>query len=525
MTRSALLVFLLLITAYINSFAQPTTLSSTISNGNHVQYTINNPQIINGIPAATFTILGDGRYTINPNPTHDYQSIAAFEPEVYSLAAYQPTSPVKLIDPTNPSGQIFVNSITSTPPLPPPYISPSRHVKVGQSWRAADGNEWIYMITFRHPGGNVSGNVGGSIDFALDNNLRYLGRIEPQGSNSNWVSVSSEPAIGSLGGSVRWNFSNLNTTDIRTVYVRVELPANSNIKSLSSNTSVIWQDSQENIEEESTPVDSDVFIAAHDPNKIIVHTPCLEGEYPGLQKLEYTIHFQNIGSYYANTVQIAFHPHWSFLLNSVDVIKTSAPISGIEIDPITGYIYFTLPNINLPGMQQWYPYSYSPDQTTGYLTFSICVDGMIPSNFPIEVDADIYFDQLPAVNTGITTFHTSDNCAKIPVCDDDLSEAFNLEIPQIEMEDADLSRFVHVYPNPVAEKLNIDFKMTEIQGGIVHIDLYNSSGQLQKTIFKGTKNNGNHNIDINISDLPASTYFLKMQVGNQYITKRFIKME
>jgi hypothetical protein len=523
--RTALLGLIFTFFSYVSVSAQPTTSLSTAQNTNNVQFTIVNPITVANVPPSSFTLFGDGKFTMNPTPSHDYRSIATYEPEVYSVKAYDLTDVLKLVDPTNPPGSININSISSNNNPPPPFIRTGRNIRTGQSWRAAEDNEWIYIISFRHPGGSLSGNANGSIRFSLDPNIEYVRVIEPQGDNANWAVVDNQPGYGQ-SGDISWDFSNLNTTEIRNLYVRVGLPPNMYGSRLLSDLSITWRDNQSNEEQEMQQVASDVFRYAHDPNKIIVHTPCLLGDEPAMQKLRYTVHFQNIGSYYANTVQVEVNPHWTFDVGSLTVINSSDPMSNVEVDPFTGKFYFTFPNINLPGTQQTFPinYSYTPDQTTGYVTFEICVSEMIPVSEPIDIDADIYFDQLAPINTGVTTIHASDHCVEIPYCDLDMA-GYQVVNPKVETSQMKMAPVVNIYPNPVGEQLNLSFNMTDATGGVVQIELYNFSGQIQKTIFEGFKNNGTHSLDIDVSDLPVGTYLVKMQIGNHNTTERFIKLE
>ena len=81
-----------------------------------------------------------------------------------------------------------------------------------------------------------------------------------------------------------------------------------------------------------------------------------------------------------------------------------------------------------------------------------------------------------------------------------------------DVENVEMS-LLTVYPNPASEKL-----MVESQFVVNQYDIYNVNGAmiLSKTV------NGK-SFEINVSELPAGTYLIKMTADGMVQTKRFVK--
>ena len=80
-----------------------------------------------------------------------------------------------------------------------------------------------------------------------------------------------------------------------------------------------------------------------------------------------------------------------------------------------------------------------------------------------------------------------------------------------------------VYPNPVLNQINIDLETeydSSIDGGI-----YDAIGQVIKKVDKSSVSAGMTNIRMDVSDLPAGTYLIRMQVGKQVIFEKITKAE
>ena len=80
-----------------------------------------------------------------------------------------------------------------------------------------------------------------------------------------------------------------------------------------------------------------------------------------------------------------------------------------------------------------------------------------------------------------------------------------------------------VYPNPVLNQINIDLETefdSDIDGGI-----YDAIGQVIKKVDRNNVSAGLTSLKVDVSDLPAGTYLLRMQVGKQVIFEKITKAE
>lgn len=107
-------------------------------------------------------------------------------------------------------------------------------------------------------------------------------------------------------------------------------------------------------------------------------------------------------------------------------------------------------------------------------------------------------------NVGPMIPSTAQNCSAII----GLDELFNNDIALI------------AYPNPADELLNLSFKLS--RNANIKVSLYDYMGKEIKTIDKGKQYIGTQTIQINIADVAAGFYFLRMQLNNRIETVKLI---
>lgn len=78
-----------------------------------------------------------------------------------------------------------------------------------------------------------------------------------------------------------------------------------------------------------------------------------------------------------------------------------------------------------------------------------------------------------------------------------------------------------VYPNPSGEKAYLNFTLPE--GGPITIELFNSNGQLLKTITNSPFEAGNHQLDMDMNGLPGGIYWVKFSSETNIETIKLIK--
>jgi hypothetical protein len=79
----------------------------------------------------------------------------------------------------------------------------------------------------------------------------------------------------------------------------------------------------------------------------------------------------------------------------------------------------------------------------------------------------------------------------------------------------------NVFPNPIGSNFAISF----IADGSKEVNaaLYSSDGALVNNLYSGTVNSGSFSNEFNVSSLPQGVYLLRVNSGNQSITKRVFK--
>ena len=146
-----------------------------------------------------------------------------------------------------------------------------------------------------------------------------------------------------------------------------------------------------------------------------------------------------------------------------------------------------------------------PDSTTdyegsiGYFQYRIKPLPNLPLGTQIENTAYIYFDY----NTPIVTNTTQNNFQTVV-------STFNVD---------DNANQLKVFPNPANEMLSISLQNYNIENCII-------TNALGQTVYNSANEiNANHKILLNISNLSAGVYFVKVRSSNGAYTAKFIKSE
>jgi hypothetical protein len=135
----------------------------------------------------------------------------------------------------------------------------------------------------------------------------------------------------------------------------------------------------------------------------------------------------------------------------------------------------------------------------GYFQYRIKPLPNLPLGTQIENTAYIYFDY----NAPIITNTTQNNFQTVV-------STFNGN---------DDSNQLKVFPNPANELLNISLQNSAIQNCII-------TNALGQTVYNSANEiNGNHKIQLNISNLNQGVYFVKVRASNGSYNAKFIKSE
>ncbi len=91
----------------------------------------------------------------------------------------------------------------------------------------------------------------------------------------------------------------------------------------------------------------------------------------------------------------------------------------------------------------------------------------------------------------------------------------------VEIIDQPIS-YISVYPNPASDKLTINYQLKK--SAVVNINLIDLQGKQHMALNKEAKAIGIETESLNISQLPPGVYFLRLQAGNDVVTKKVVKL-
>jgi len=206
--------------------------------------------------------------------------------------------------------------------------------------------------------------------------------------------------------------------------------------------------------------------------------------------LEYMIHFQNYGNYFAQNVVVTCQLNDKLEWKSLKPIYSSFPAT-ISISE-TGLMQYSFKNINL------YPNNWVEELSKGFFTFTIKTKSGLTPLTKIENEADIYFDFNEPVRTNIalnTIEKLSDNEDSI-----------------------DNSLIQKIYPNPASFEINV--LLSRAISNKFEVSILDVFGR--KLSSKWFENNlSKEIITLDVSDIPSGFYFVQIsQNGNNNIAKK-----
>jgi len=82
--------------------------------------------------------------------------------------------------------------------------------------------------------------------------------------------------------------------------------------------------------------------------------------------------------------------------------------------------------------------------------------------------------------------------------------------------------YISVYPNPASDELTINYQLKK--SAVVNINLIDLQGKQHMALNKEANAMGIQTESMNISHLPPGVYFLRLQSGNDVVTKKVVKL-
>lgn len=210
--------------------------------------------------------------------------------------------------------------------------------------------------------------------------------------------------------------------------------------------------------------------------------------------LTYIIHFQNTGNYFANKVVITDtldgNLSWSTLRPGYSDHKYIAEMSE------NGVVKFTFENINLDFADDYY----GDITSLGMVTYSVMLKDNLPAGTQIKNRAAIYFD----FNAPVLTNTTLNKLVDI------IPDGINDVQPPVPDK-------LFIYPNPANSQITIDYPAYSPSDKPT-MELWSVSGSLLQSLpLQANKTR------INISDLPAGIYIVKVMDAADMTVKKIVK--
>lgn len=222
-------------------------------------------------------------------------------------------------------------------------------------------------------------------------------------------------------------------------------------------------------------------VGSYDPNFIEVSPQgATEKGLIGTQDsvLEYMVHFQNLGNYFATDVRVECILDKNLDWPSVKPIYSSAP-SSVTLNE-KGILTYSFKNIKL------YPENWNVELSKGFFTFTVKQKPGLVKDTEIKNLADIYFD----FNLPVRTNNTLNTIDYRVSTNPELNEGL------VKM----------LFPNPAGTTFSIKFA-NEVEG-LVNINVLDLFGRSVKTEKINVQSNSV--IEMNINDLSNGTYFVNL---------------
>jgi uncharacterized repeat protein (TIGR01451 family) len=338
--------------------------------------------------------------------------------------------------------------------------------------------------------------MSGTIDYVYDAQLTY---------DQIWAITGAGSAVftghNAANHLLTFSFSNLAPGQCGNIYVDLMTPTTVPLGNIVGNAATIYPLNGDATPANNVDVDTLTVIGSWDPNEKLAG-PLRSGDergagviYSGDNTLEYTIHFQNLGTAPAYRVEIRDTLEFNLLPETVRDIQASH--DGLQVELEEGNILvFSFDNILLPHA------SFDYHGSNGFVKFTIDRIAGLPLGTTIDNNAAIYFDFNAPVITNMTEVTISDPTSI------QTTEAGALEAT--------------VYPNPFQQVLNVEYELdvdTEVT-----ISMHDALGRQIRTYqVDQALNAGTHNLQINTGELVPAVYYLSIETPEGRIMQKVVK--
>lgn len=324
-------------------------------------------------------------------------------------------------------------------------------------------------------------SISGDVIFKPDSVLSYVS------SPTTPTSVTAD--------SVVWNISTLNPFDEGNILVTVNVSTGSALGSSVNSIARI-----EPVAGDAIPADNEsiwpvIVTGSYDPNDILVNRETVSTtELVSPPYLDYLIRFQNTGNDTAFTVKIKNPLPVNAQLNTFEFLESSHRVQ-LNYSNAEQLMWFQFDNILLTDSNTNELLSH------GYVRYRIKPQSTLTVGDLIENSASIFFDFNAPIytNTAVTEI-------VLPTSVPGIKNSFDFSI----------------FPNPSTGEVNISFTFKEEKE--IKIELYNSLGQVVKTISQQKFISGKNQINFSTENLSRGIYHVKFSVGEDLVTRKLVKM-
>ena len=339
------------------------------------------------------------------------------------------------------------------------------------------GVNFTYTLLYRNKGTTYQNPT---IVLYPDTSINFIGAINPPPS-----SVTSD--------SIVWNLTNIPPLFTSKIYISFSVDTLAALTSIFNSYCTILPLTGDFDQSNNMDTAYSGILGSYDPNAITVNLAEIETpQLINLPKLEYTIYFQNTGTDTARFVRINNIIPTELNMNTYELISTSHNVV-LNYDTASRQMQYIFYNILLPDSTT------NEDESHGYIHYSIRPQTSLIAGDSIRNTADIYFD----FNTPVTT-NTAITAIVAPTSVTDIQE--NQEQ-------------LFVYPNPAKDELIVHYTSPDEKE--MTLEIFNTFGQLMKTIHYSQSGIGTYNLDI--SDLPDGMFLIRDENAHKNISGKFVK--
>ena len=297
--------------------------------------------------------------------------------------------------------------------------------------------------------------------------------------------TSGSPSVDVQGNTLSWVIPELQLGEIRTYFAVLNTPVAVPLGTiLNYSATIIANDPDANAANDLAMI-TETVVGSYDPNdKRVSPTSLTPQEITDGKPVEYTIRFQNTGTYLAETVRIEDQLSEDLDLSTFEFLGSSHPCTW-SID--NGMLQFYFEEIMLPDSNANEPESH------GFVMFRITPDSDLQLGDAVENSASIYFDFNEPVITEPAVFTVETNTGISGRSEDQLI----------------------IWPNPTNDVLNVQLNDA---GNIHRIEIIDITG---RAIRSESASSTLERIDV--SELASGNYIVRIHAGDRSFRSRFVK--